>query len=52
MKHKKFRMVDRDKIRDAWTVGSILGGWMVKFVIGVGIILSAIYAFREWIKKP
>jgi len=41
-----------NKIRDAWTVGSILGGWMVKFVIGVGIILSAIYAFREWIKKP
>ena len=41
-----------NKIRDAWIVGSILGGWMVKFVIGVGIILSAIYAFREWIKKP
>jgi len=44
-------VVEINNVRNAWNIGSVFGGWIVKSVIGISVILTAIYALKEWIKK-
>ena len=40
-----------NNVRNAWKIAGLFGGLVVKFVIGMSIILGAIYAIKEWVKK-
>ena len=37
--------------KTAWNIGGSFGSWLVKFVLGIGVIMGAIFALKEWIKK-
>jgi phosphomannomutase len=38
-------------IKVAWKVGKTAGANIVKFVLGMTVILGAIYGIREWFKR-
>jgi len=38
-------------LRRAWTITGSVGSCIVKAVIGIGVILGAIYAIKDWIRK-
>lgn len=40
-----------NKMRDGWEVFGTISSIAVKFVIGFGILSTAVYALKEWIRK-
>lgn len=42
---------DVSNIKIAWRVGKSFGASVVKFTLAATVILGAIYAIKEWIKK-
>lgn len=39
-------------IRSAWRIGGTVGSVLVKTILGIGVVITAIYAIKEWVKKP
>ena len=38
-------------LRNAWKIAGIFGNWIVKFVLGIGVIITACYAIKNWLQK-
>lgn len=38
-------------IKAAWNIGGVIGYTAVKVVLGITVILGALYSLREWLRK-